>query len=84
MQAETALHEGPEGKGTKYEVDIEGTFYPWNQPEITPDQIRQLGGFTGPVTEVDEENNQRVLSEGVAVELKPGHGFAKKHRYQRG
>ena len=76
-------HEG-ESERAKYEVDIEGGFFPWTEPKITPEQIRQLGGFTGPVTEVDEDNNQRVLPEGVAVELKPGHGFAKKHRYQRG
>jgi hypothetical protein len=73
-----------EGTGPKYEVDIEGNIHPWTQDEITPDQIRQLGGFTGPVLEVDAENNQRTLPEGEPVELKPGHGFAKKHHYQRG
>jgi hypothetical protein len=73
-----------ESEHARYEVDIEGRFFPWTEPRITPEQIRQLGGFTGPVTEVDEENNQRVLPEGEEVELKPGQGFAKKHRYQRG
>jgi hypothetical protein len=82
MQAAPDQHEDPEP--TKYQVDIEGKVYPWDQPQITPEQIRELGGFTGPVTEVDADNNQRVIPEGEAVELKPGQGFAKKHRYQRG
>jgi len=33
-------HEG-ESERAKYEVDIEGGFFPWTEPKITPEQIRQ-------------------------------------------
>lgn len=31
-----------------------------------------------------EDNTERTLDEREVVELKPGHGFAKKVRYKRG
>ena len=34
--------------------------------------------------EVDDQNNERTLQPGQVVELKPGHGFAKKVRWKRG
>ena len=71
----------------KYDVNIEGTIHDWSEPTITPAQIRALAGFddSQPVIEVDlRDNSERTLAEGERVELRPGLGFAKKVRFQRG
>lgn len=71
----------------KYEVNIEGTLYPWAQDEITVEQIRELGHFdtTQQVVEVDlVHNTERTLDEGETVEVKPGKGFGKKVEFKRG
>jgi hypothetical protein len=70
-----------------YEVNIEGTVHAWDEPTITPAQIRQVAGFEDdqPIIEVDlRDNSERTLSEGEAVALSPGKAFAKKVRFQRG
>jgi len=36
------------------------------------------------VIEVDKDNNERTLAPDEAVQLKPGQGFGKKHRWKRG
>jgi hypothetical protein len=36
------------------------------------------------VIEVDQENVERTLAPGEVIEVKPGHGFGKKHRWKRG
>jgi Multiubiquitin len=74
-------------QGPKYFVNIEGTEEPWSDADITVAQIRTLAGWeaTQEVVEVDlQDNSERTLAEGDKVELKPGHGFAKKIRFQRG
>ena len=71
----------------KYEVNIEGTDYPWSIDTITPEQIRELGHLPAdqPVIQVDLKTNEEVtLVEGVPVELKPGMGFAHKVGFKRG
>jgi hypothetical protein len=50
-------------------------------------ELRTLAGWEAnqQVMEVDLRDNSEVtLSEDAVVELKPGHGFAKKIRFQRG
>lgn len=76
-----------EKSGPKFEVNIEGQFYPWDSTTITVPEIRQLGSLPDdlPVVEVDlKDNTERTLAEDEVVELKPGQGFGKKVRYQRG
>jgi hypothetical protein len=71
----------------KYDVNVEGTIYGWSEPTITAAQIRMLAGFDDaqPMIEVDlKDNTERTLVEGVPVHLRPGLGFAKKVRFQRG
>jgi hypothetical protein len=70
----------------KYEMDIEGRLYPWSSSTITTGQIIGVAGWpTGTqVIEVDDDNNQRTLGPDETIALKPGHGFAKRHRFQRG
>ncbi|MCI0458583.1 MAG: multiubiquitin domain-containing protein [Gemmataceae bacterium] len=72
--------------GKKFFVNTEGTEHPWDQPTITTEQIAQLGGWDPSlgVIEIDKDNNERTLRPGEVVELKPGHGFAKKIRFRRG
>jgi hypothetical protein len=75
------------GQGPKFEVDIEGTIHPWDSPSIGVPEIRKLGGLPEnlPVIEINlKDNTERTLGEDEVVELKPGHGFAKKVRFQRG
>ena len=50
-------------------------------------QIRALADWdsTQPIVEVDlEDNSETTLAEDAVVTLKPGQGFAKKIRFQRG
>jgi hypothetical protein len=80
--SEHAIHPGP-----KYEIDIEGTFYSWDSSTITVPQLRALAGIPAdqPMMEVDLQTNaERTLAEDEIVHLKPGKGFAKKIKYQRG
>jgi hypothetical protein len=82
VSAQAAHKEGP-----KYFVNVEGTETPWSQETITVAQIRELAGWdtSQPVVEVNlEDNTELTLNETDAVTLKPGHGFAKKIRFQRG
>jgi hypothetical protein len=78
-------HDG-HGQGPKYFVNIEGQEYPWHQNTITTEQIAELGGWdiSQGVIEVDEDNNEHTLNPGQVIEIKPGHGFGKKHRWKRG
>jgi hypothetical protein len=76
-----------DAKHPKYTLDIEGTDYPWDSDTITVPQIRELGSIPSDqqTQEIDlKENTERTLSETEVVKLKPGQGFAKKVRFQRG
>lgn len=82
MSAQAAHEQGP-----KYFVNIEGAEHPWNESTITVPQIRLLANWDSsqPVVEVNlEDNSETTLAEDAVVTLKPGHGFAKKIRFQRG
>jgi hypothetical protein len=73
--------------GPKYFVDIEGADFPWSSPEITVAQIRDLAGWDAhqQIVEVDLETMvETTLADDAVVQLKPGRGFAKKIRFQRG
>jgi len=73
--------------GPKYVVNVEGIEHAWGADTITVAQIRELGGFaaTDPVIEVDlKDNTERTLREDEIVHLKPGMGFGKKVKFQRG
>ena len=73
--------------GKKYFVNIEGTEHPWDRDTISVLEIRELGGWdeSQPVLEVNlQDNTERTLAEDEVVKLKPGHGFSKKVRFQRG
>jgi hypothetical protein len=80
-QAQAEHHKGP-----KYILNIEGIDVPWDHDTITTEQIAQLGGWelSQGVIEVDEHNVERTLTPGEVIEVKPGHGFGKKHRWKRG
>jgi hypothetical protein len=74
-------------KGPKYRINIEGVEHPWDHDTITVPQIRELGGFAAsdPVIEVDlKDNTELTLTEDAVVEIKPGKGFGKKVKFQRG
>ena len=82
---ETAMDVEAE-KGPKYFLDIEGQEVAWDQDTITTEQIAELGGWdvSQGVIEVDKENNERTLAPGEVIEVKPGQGFGKKHKWKRG
>ncbi len=73
-------------KGPKYILDIEGREVSWNQDTITTEQIAEVGGWdiSQGVIEIDKDNNERTLAPGEIIEIKPGHGFSKKHKWKRG
>tara|TARA_R110000787_G_scaffold251197_1_gene356691 strand:- start:210 stop:497 length:288 start_codon:yes stop_codon:yes gene_type:complete len=78
-------HQGD--KGPKYTLNIEGVgLVPWNEDTITTEQIATLGGWavSEGVIEVDQDNNERTLAPDEVIEVKPGMGFGKKHRWKRG
>jgi hypothetical protein len=74
-------------QGPKYFVNIEGAEHPWDESTITVPQIRKLASWDSSqqVVEVNlEDNSETTLQEDAVVALKPGQGFAKKIRFQRG
>lgn len=82
MSAQPAQAQGP-----KYYVNLEGAEYPWDRETITVSEIRGLAGWdtSQPIVEVNlEDNTERTLAEDEIVTFKPGHGFAKKVKFQRG
>jgi Multiubiquitin len=73
--------------GEKFFVNIEGTIHPWDSSTITVPEIRKLAGWdaTQQVVEVNlDDNTELTLADDATVTLKPGHGFAKKVKFQRG
>lgn len=76
-----------EAAGPGYFVNLEGTEHPWDEETISVAEIRDLGGWdtSQPIVEVNmQDNTERTLDDNDVVRLKPGHGFAKKVRFQRG
>jgi hypothetical protein len=73
--------------GPKYHIDIEGTLFPWDEETITTEQIINLGGWTtnqgGIMIDLDT-NVEVTLQPGQIIELRPGLGFSKKHKFKRG
>lgn len=78
--------EAQSARGPKYTLNIEGQDFPWDSDTITTEQIAELGGWNASqgVIEVDKDNNERTLASGEVVEIKPGQGFGKKHKWKRG
>jgi hypothetical protein len=75
------------GGGPKFHINIEGQTFDWDEDTITAAQVRQLGGLPSsvPVEMIDlETNEQRTLTETEIVTVRPGLGFAKKIKFQRG
>lgn len=81
------MNERAVAQGPKYQINIEGNLYDWDEETITVPQLRELAGIPTdqPMMEIDLQTNvERTLSEDAIIELKPGQGFAKKVKYQRG
>ncbi len=72
---------------TKFEIDIEGEFKPWDKDTITTEEVAALGGWdvSEGVVLIDlEDGTERNLEPGEVVKLRPGMGFSKKIKFQRG
>ena len=83
--SKTEVNAIKESNGPKYFVNIEGVEHDWPKDTITTEEIAQLGGWgTEGVIEIDADNVEHTLAPSEIVHLKPGHGFAKKIRWQRG
>ena len=79
--------EAADEAGKEFFVNIEGPVYPWDNDTITVPEIRGLAGWdaTQQVVEVNlQDNTEQTLPDNAIVTLKPGHGFAKKVKFQRG
>ena len=73
--------------GPKYIVNIEGSDHPWHDSTITTAELRQLAGWepSQQVVQVDLQSmTETTLADDAVIMLKPGQGFAKKIRFQRG
>ena len=71
----------------KYEVDIEGAYKPWDKDTISTEEVAALGGWDvkeGVVLIDLEDGTERTLKPGEKIKLRPGIGFSKKIRFQRG
>jgi len=76
-----------QAQGPKFHLNIEGKIFDWNEDTITVPQIRTLGNLPTdiPVIQIDLEMNSQIqLAEDAVVELRPGLGFSKKIKWQRG
>ena len=71
----------------KFEVDIEGALKPWGKDTISAEEVAALGGWdvSEGVVLIDlEDGTERNLKPGEVIKLRPGLGFSKKIRFQRG
>lgn len=86
MNSTSSITKEPKAHGPKYTLVIEGREFPWDRDTITARDIAQLGGWdiSQGVIEIDADNNERTLGPDEIVQLKPGLGFGKKHRWKRG
>ena len=76
-----------EKNGPKYEINIEGTDYPWGTGTITVPQIRDLGDIPSDqqIQEINlETQEERTLGADEIVTLEPGRGYSKRVKFQRG
>jgi len=73
-------------KGPKHTIDIEGVGYPWHKDTITVPELRALGGIPDDqqIVEVFDDNSEQTLAEDAVIAVKPGKGFGKKVKFQRG
>lgn len=72
---------------SKYFLDIEGTIHEWSQNTITTEEVIELGGWEpskGAILIDLKTNEEENLNPGQVIELRPGLGFSKKHRFKRG
>lgn len=83
----TVTKNDDKGKGPKYHINIEGQTYPWDKDTITTEEIIELGGWEpskGAMIIDLKTQEQRNLTSGEVVQIKPGMGFSKKHKFKRG
>ena len=83
---ENPIAEGADTERERQFVNVEGVEPPWPRPTITTEEIAKLGGWDVSlgVIEIDRDNVEHQLKPGEPVELRPGHGFAKRIRFRRG
>ena len=77
---------GVERFATAFKLCIEGKFYRWLEPTITPEQIAELGGWSVSegVVQIDADQTEVTLNPNQVVTLGPGCSFGKKIRWKRG
>ena len=80
------MTEKEKAQGPKYQLDIEGTLYPWEKDTITTEEIISLGGWDPSLGAImiDKDNVEHPLQPGEVIEVKPGMGFSKKVKFRRG
>lgn len=79
--------DGADRNGPKYYVNIDGKDYSWTNATITAVDIRSMAGWSSDqsVDEVDLKTGSKTsISDSQVIDLKPGHGFAKKIEFVSG
>lgn len=87
MEKKNPNQDDKKKQGPKYTINIEGQEFPWDKDSITTEEIINLGGWDatqGAIVIDLKTNEERTLSPGESVKIKPGMGFAKKIRFKRG
>lgn len=76
-----------QGKGPKFNLNIEGELIPWDKDTIITEEVIELGGWNpglGAILIDLKTNQERTLNPGEVIEVKPGMGFSKKIKFKRG
>lgn len=87
IQPESADKNGKNEHGPTYYLDFEGDVREWHEATVTLSQLRELAGWPADqqVVLVDLATNvETTVGEDEPIELKPGHGFARRFKFKRG
>lgn len=85
--SKTAEKKSAGPKKPKFHIEVEGQRYDWSKDTITAAEIRRLADIPADqqIIEVDlRDQSERTLTEDDVIKLKPGQGFSKKVKFQRG
>lgn len=84
MSTTTSKHDT--AKGPVYELQIDGKDFAIDSETITGGEIMDLAGIPrdAGLLQILDDGTQRQVPVDEVIELKPGHRFKKRPRFQRG
>jgi hypothetical protein len=84
MSTTTSKHDT--AKGPTYEFQVDGNDFAIDSETITGGEIMDLAGIPrdAGLVQILDDGTQRQVPADEVIELKPGHRFKKRPRFQRG